>query len=136
MVRETLTFVALTLQLVGALLALVVPLTLFAYLLLGYQRMHYFPVALQATDFVIKPLDRLLMPLLARAAALTVQADHEILSLEDPDAVGADGGVVLRGEVVTRRAKRVLLGLLVLNVAASTLAVVALALFVGIVRGL
>lgn len=115
---------AVVLKLLGGLLLLLVPTTLLAYGFLSLPA----PLALHTEfgiglfDAFLRPLEWLAVPPLLGAARLAGIPRGEALGEGSPEPEFA------------RRAKRVLLGLVVLNVGSSLLAVVALAQVVLTVR--
>jgi hypothetical protein len=126
-VEEMLLLLKLGIQLLGVLLSILVPLTITAYALLN-QPFHIPtpPIFLRVADllsFALMPLDRLFSPLLRLVVRVTGLAGEL-----DPLLDGDDGCELIN------KAKRILLGLLVLNVIVSLVTFLVLALFVGIVR--
>mmetsp|Transcript_45709 Transcript_45709/g.106094 ORF Transcript_45709/g.106094 Transcript_45709/m.106094 type:complete len:254 (-) Transcript_45709:4-765(-) len=110
--------------LMGFLLLVIVPATILLYSLLN-REMHWPPHLRRmgsAIAWLLTPLDFLLTPILIRAASLLRLRRNDVLS-ED-----------VRGPEVVRRARRVLLGLVLLNVLSSAIAMCVLLLFVFIVR--
>eukprot|EP00747_Dinoflagellata_sp_TGD_P165517 gnl/TRDRNA2_/TRDRNA2_186874_c0_seq1.p1 gnl/TRDRNA2_/TRDRNA2_186874_c0~~gnl/TRDRNA2_/TRDRNA2_186874_c0_seq1.p1 ORF type:complete len:316 (+),score=44.00 gnl/TRDRNA2_/TRDRNA2_186874_c0_seq1:11-958(+) len=132
LVQKSLLRVALALKLMGFSLVLLLPMSIAAYWLLRIQPhvvpSHFQPI-FRLFDSALTPPDQLLKPVLLSAARVFGLSNGYVLCEESDDL--ADGIV----QQVSKRAQRVLLALLVLNVAASALAVLALACLVAVVRG-
>mmetsp|Transcript_68815 Transcript_68815/g.109179 ORF Transcript_68815/g.109179 Transcript_68815/m.109179 type:complete len:254 (+) Transcript_68815:82-843(+) len=126
-VEETLLLLKLGLQLLGTLLTLLVPITIISYALLSQPfRLPTPLIFLRLADlisFALLPLDRLLSPVLRLLMRIT-----GLVGEIEPLLNGASGCELLN------KGKRILLGLLVLNVIISLLTFFLLACFVGIVR--
>lgn len=123
-VEHSVVLLSLVVRVIGLLLALVVPLSLTAYCMLSEP----FNLVLQQgflgeqMSGILAPLDRVFSPVLIAVARVLGLAQSEVLC--------EDG----HGSECSKRARRVLLGITVVNVAVSAAAVLALACFVAAVR--
>lgn len=125
LVRRSLLFVAVALKAAGGLLLVIVPMTCFAYGVLDFLYLEQRVLLPQRLlGFLMRPLDRLLRPLLVTTARVFGLDQTEVLCERGDSPEGS------------KCAKRVLLGLMVLNVLASGLAMLALAVLVFLVRAL
>lgn len=127
LVEEFILLLNLALRILGAMLTVMMPLSITLYFLLNQPllRLPASPFTTRVTEIVgalLSPMDWLLCPLLRLAARSTGVSREELLG-EDTNGCEA-----------INRAQRILLGLLVLNVLASLITVLALAVFVITVR--
>jgi len=127
LVQETLLFVAEALRLVGLLNLVLVPTSVLAYWLLSlpFGFPPEFRGVAQALHLALRPLDRRLFRVLLFAARAVGLPQSEVLGEED-DTHSPDQ--------IFKSAKRVLLGLLVVDVGASLAAAVSLAALVVTLR--
>lgn len=123
-VEHSVVLLSLVVRVIGLLLALVVPLSLTAYCMLSEPFNHVLGQGGLGDQMnaVLAPLDKMLSPVLIAVARLLRLAQSEVLC--------EDG----HGSECSKRARRVLLGITLVNVAASAAAVLALACFVVAVR--
>lgn len=124
-VQESLLVTAMVLKLMGALLPVLTILTLLEYWVLsipGQLQLQPLTFDMFFVDVVVERLEWLVLPALLLAA--------RIFRIPKREALGED----VAGPESMKRMKRVLLGVLVLVVLSSLMAVVALALFVLVVR--
>jgi hypothetical protein len=127
LIEELIILLDLGLRLMGVMLCIIVPLTLFVFTVVNQPLLAQAPrlasTVTDVFDLALVPLDRLLSPLLrltARGTGLTGETEplfentnvHEIIN----------------------RAKRIILGMLVLNVLASIVMLLILLVFVLLVR--
>lgn len=123
-VEHSVVLLSVIVRIIGLLLSLVIPLSLTAYCMLSEPFnlvLHQGAMGNQLSA-MLAPLDKIVSPLLIAVARLLGLAQHEVL---------CQGGL---GPECSKRARRVLLGIILVNVAASAAAVFALACFVVAVR--